>query len=422
MNPVPRTPQRRRLSPKTNQSNVGRLHPNHLADLRSSGLSDATIQAAGIYSEIDLGRLTRILGWNNVPRKLSPSLVFPYFGVDGANGYSRVKPDDPRVCQGKPVKYESPKGRPNQAYLPPGTRCRLDDGQEMLLITEGEKKALALDQAGFVTVGLVGVWGWKVARQQRLLPELETLPWRGREVQIVFDSDVRHNPDVQNAETMLAAILRRAGACVRVVRLPDGPADEDGSPTKLGVDDYIVANGIEAFRALLDAAEAPAEPNEVQVRRPGSSLDPCDEVRAFLRLQEQDGVCRLRYWRGSWYQYGQGFYAERTEEDVQGLLVRYLNESANRLTTSIIANHKMQLRAQSGLASDIGPPAWLGEEPPRQWPAEEVLACRNELVHLPSLVGGCEHCCPATPRFFTPVALDYDFDAHAGRRASGCGS
>ena len=387
------------------------LHANHLADLRASGLSDETIQAAGLYSETDLARLTRILGWN-VPRKLSPSLVFPYFGIDGANGYCRVKPDDPRVCQGKPIKYESPKGRPNQAYLPPGNRCRLEDGQEMLLITEGEKKSLALDQAGFVTVGLVGVWGWKVARQQRLLPELETLPWRGREVRIVFDSDVRHNPDVLNAETMLAAILRRAGACVRVVRLPDGPADEDGNPTKLGVDDYIVANDIKAFRQLLDAAEAPAEPDSVQMRRPANSLDPCTEVQSFLRLREEGGS-PLRHWRGSWYQYGSGYYAELTDDDVQGMLVRHLSESASHLTTSVVANHKMHLKARSGLPSQVSPPAWIGE-PPQPWPAEEVLACRNELIHLPSLVTGREHACLATPQFFTPVALDYNFDINAG--------
>ena len=304
-----------------------RLLPHHLADLQASGLTDETIQAAGLYSEADNARLARILGWS-VPRKMSPSLVFPYFTIDGTNGYSRVKPDDPRTRQGKPVKYESPKGRSNQVYLPPGSRCRLDDGQEMLLITEGEKKSLALDQAGFVTVGLVGVWGWKVARQQRLLPELETLSWRGREVRIVFDSDIRHNPDVQNAETMLAALLRRLGACVRVVRLPDGPADEDGNPTKLGVDDYIVAHGIEAFRALLEAAETPAEPDSVQMRVPGNSLDPCTEVQAFLRLQEQSGR-PLRHWRGSWYQYGSGYYAELTDDDVQGMLVRHLNESAS---------------------------------------------------------------------------------------------
>jgi putative DNA primase/helicase len=345
---------------------------------------------------------------------MSPSLVFPYVGVDGSNGYCRVKPDDPRTCQGRSVKYESPKGRSNQVYLPPRSRCRLDDPQEMLLITEGEKKALALDQAGFVTVGLVGVWGWKVARQQRLLPELETLPWSGREVRIVFDSDVRQNPDVLNAETMLAAILRRQGACVRVVRLPDGPADDDGKPTKLGVDDYIVANGLEAFQQLLGAAEAPAEPNALQMWRPGSSLDPLVEVRSLLRLQEADGVSRLRYWRGSWYHYGDGYYAELADEEVQGLLVRHLSESANRLTTSIIANHKMYLKAQSGLPNRISPPAWLGE-PPRMWPAEEVLACRNQLVHLPSLVGNAEYACPATPRFFTPVALDYNFAIDAPR-------
>ena len=194
------------------------LHPNHLADLRASGLSDETIQAAGLYSEIDLARLTRTLGWS-VPRKMSPSLVFPYYRRRWGKWLLSRKAGRTPYFKGKPVKYESPKDRPNQVYLPPGNRCRLDDGQEMLLITEGEKKSLALDQAGFITVGLVGVWGWKVARQQRLLPELETLSWRGREVRIVFDSDIRHNPDVQNAETMLAAILRRAGACVRVVRL-----------------------------------------------------------------------------------------------------------------------------------------------------------------------------------------------------------
>ena len=110
------------------------------------------------------------------------------------------------------------------------------------------------------------------------------------------------------------------------------------------------ANGMDAFRQLLEAAEAPAEPDSVQMRRPGNSLDPCTEVQAFLGYQRKMASAKLRHWRGSWYQYGQGFYAEVTEEDVQGTLVRYLNESAKHLTTSIIANHKMQLKAQSGLA------------------------------------------------------------------------
>jgi putative DNA primase/helicase len=96
------------------------------------------------------------------------------------------------------------------------------------------------------------------------------------------------------------------------------------------------------------------------------------------------------------------------------MLIRHLNGSADRLTTFIIGNHMMQLRAQSGLSSDVGSPAWLGEAP-RLWPAEEILACRNQLIHLPSLVTNAEYACRATPRFFTPVALDYDFDAAAPR-------
>ena len=249
-----------------------------------------------------------------------------------------------------------------------------------------------------------------MARQQRLLPELETLSWRGREVRIVFDSDIRHNPDVQRPKPCWRPFCATGG--LREGRtLADGPADEDGNPTKLGVDDYLVAHGIEAFQGLLDAAEAPAEPDSVQMRRPANSLDPCTEVQSFLRLREEGGS-PLRHWRGSWYQYGSGYYAELTDDDVQGMLVRHLSESASHLTTSVVANHKMHLKARSGLPSQVSPPAWLSD-PPRTWPAEEILACRNELVHLPSLVTGGEHFCPATPSFFTPAALDYDFDVHA---------
>ena len=40
----------------------------------------------------------------------------------------------------------------------------------------------------------------------------------------------------------------------------------------------------------------------------------------------------------------------------------------------------------------------------------EILACRNGLIHLPSLVAGKHHFTPATPLFFSPNCLDFDFD------------
>ena len=64
---------------------MSNLHPDHLADLRKSGLTDETIRAAGIYTVTpgDLGKKLGGLG-NNVVS----ALAFPYTGFDG---YERFK-------------------------------------------------------------------------------------------------------------------------------------------------------------------------------------------------------------------------------------------------------------------------------------------------------------------------------------------
>ena len=139
-------------------------------------------------------------------------LVFPFLNVDGSNGYARVKPDQPRRQNHRVVKYESPRGRPNEVFVPRRTCDVLNDATVPLLITEGEKKAPCADQNGLPCLGLVGVWGWKVRQFNRLLPALESVNWQGREVTIVFDSDVQQNVEVEAAETRLAALLARRGA------------------------------------------------------------------------------------------------------------------------------------------------------------------------------------------------------------------
>jgi hypothetical protein len=66
----------------------------------------------------------------------------------------------------------------------------------------------------------------------------------GREVMIVFDSDVVHNPEVGVAERRLAEFLKSMGARVRIVRLPGH---------RTGLDDYLAAGNDES--ALLELAE-----------------------------------------------------------------------------------------------------------------------------------------------------------------------
>lgn len=249
-----------------------RLAPQHLADLRKSGLTDEQIAACGFYSESDPHKVAALLGdylSTKTAAKYGACLVIPYCGPDGApTGYARLKPDKPRKdkkTSGKVIKYESPAGRPGRAYFPPATRAALADPTVPLLLTEGEKKGAAADQHGFPCIALGGVWAWVVKREKdaqgrgvgprRLIPDLAAVAWKGRRVVIAFDSDIRAKPEVHWAEWHLADTLRAEGADVRVIRLPDGP---DGAKT--GLDDYLLANPAGSLRELIDGAEKPAKP------------------------------------------------------------------------------------------------------------------------------------------------------------------
>jgi hypothetical protein len=72
------------------------LTNKHRDDLRGSGLTDATITAAGPYSITDPETIQRLLGWKYSANKLGSCLAFPY---SQAPGYVRLKPDQPRTIK-----------------------------------------------------------------------------------------------------------------------------------------------------------------------------------------------------------------------------------------------------------------------------------------------------------------------------------
>jgi hypothetical protein len=224
----------------TSTQNLTALHPVHLEDLRKSGLSDATITAARLYS-VRPHDLARLCG-RRVPEGTS-GLAFPY-----GEGFERVKLFPAfREGVGREVKYLQPSGSPVRAYFPSGVQEILADQSRSLCITEGEKKALALAQAGFPTVGLGGIWNFRTKDlpNDTLIPDLEAITWAGRIVCLVPDSDAWSNEHVLHAVYRFARLLEARGATVLVVKLPAGP---DGG--KQGADDYLVAKGPEAFRCL----------------------------------------------------------------------------------------------------------------------------------------------------------------------------
>ena len=214
----------------------------HKDDLSNSGLSDATIKVLGIYSG-GADDVRRVLGFD-----AGPGLIFPYPDHGDRRGFARVKPDGPLIAKGKPAKYLSPRGGGLRAYIPPLTGEALADPDIALIITEGEKKSAKADQEGFACIGIGGVWGFR-DREHVLLLELDRIDYRDRPVYVCPDSDLASNQRVADATWELSWQLHQRGADVRVMTLP---TSADGS--KNGLDDYLVSNGPEAFKKLLDAA------------------------------------------------------------------------------------------------------------------------------------------------------------------------
>ena len=217
------------------------LHPEHLADLRKSGLTDATIAAAGVWT-VRPGDIGKKLGGNDYG--ILTLLSFPY---PGCEGHERFK------CwyqEGKSgPKYRQKTGAANRLYLPPTVDLA---GDGLLTICEGEKKTLALNQAGIPAVGIGGVWNWcekgegyRKPKESRPISDLDRVNWR-RPVHIIFDSDAHDNPLVRLAAFRLARELSRRGAVVSILFLPVGPNGE-----KVGADDFLVAHGAEKLREMM---------------------------------------------------------------------------------------------------------------------------------------------------------------------------
>jgi len=221
---------------------------------RESGLSVAVIRERGYRSALGTKELSA-LGFGAAQRR-PPGLVLPVWSPDGANELHSYRPDVPRVDrQDKELKYELPRGMSARLDVPPRCREMIKDPSVDLWLTEGQKKADALASHGLCGAALLGVWNFKGKNEfggVTLLADFDLIAWNGRRVYVAFDSDVMHKPAVRGALDRLAEHLRRKGATVTPVYLPDGP---DGAT--VGVDDHLLAHTVDDLRALA-AAPAPA--------------------------------------------------------------------------------------------------------------------------------------------------------------------
>ncbi len=218
------------------------FHAAHLADLAKSGLTEEDARDSGIYTARP-GDIPRLIG-RDVPDGTS-ALVFPYHGCDG---FVRIKPFPPPLdADGKPIRYLQRAGTGCPLYVPPSVASILPDPNRLLAITEGEKKSLAVSKAGWACVGIGGIWNF--AKEGMLIPDLKAIPWTGRIVRLIPDSEVWQREDLLLAVFRLARLLEAEGATVFIVKLSSLSGVE-----KTGADDFLVAKGLAAFRRLVEKA------------------------------------------------------------------------------------------------------------------------------------------------------------------------
>ena len=133
----------------------------------------------------------------------------------------RVKLFPPqRGVKGHAFKYAQPRGSRPRVYFVRRCLRKVVEGDDRLLLVEGEKKALALAELGYACIGLAGVEGWHTKGDRRLLPDFDAIPLHHRVVEVVPDGDYRSNPHVARAVQRLGTALADRGARARVVLLP----------------------------------------------------------------------------------------------------------------------------------------------------------------------------------------------------------
>jgi hypothetical protein len=140
-----------------------------------------------------------------------PGLLIPIYSPTGEIVNYQFRPDQPRIGKnGRAIKYETPAGTRMVLDVHPSARKRLSDPTVPLFITEGIKKGDALVSRKLCAVALLGVWNWRGRNGDgglTALAEWEYVALNGREVYIVFDSDVMLKPEVHKAMVRLKAFL-----------------------------------------------------------------------------------------------------------------------------------------------------------------------------------------------------------------------
>jgi len=222
-----------------------RLSPEHLKLIVDSAIKPEVSRERGYRTETVKSHLGR-LGFA-IPQLLVPGLLIPQFNAHAQCIGYQFRPNEPRVRDGRAIKYESlPKAGSTVDVHPRLTKPRtveqqnpndpaeltplIQDVAVPLIITEGTRKADSAVSRGLCAVSILGVAAWHRA------PGWNDFPLAARDIYICFDSDVMTKRAVWIQLRDLKAWLESRKARVRLIYVPCGAAGE-----KVGLDDWLAA-------------------------------------------------------------------------------------------------------------------------------------------------------------------------------------
>jgi putative DNA primase/helicase len=155
-----------------------------------------------------------------------------------------------------------------------------------------------------------------------------------------------------------------------------------------------------------EAEQRGAAGNDIDIRAP------FDVARLFLaRGFTFEGMRTLYRHRGGFYRWNGMAWPEIDEDFLRSRLYPFLDQGktswqAVKPNAAMVNNVLDALRAASHLDAAISAPVWLDQVPDLS--AEEIIACSNGLVHLPTLTR-LRH----SPAFFSHNAVDFAFEPDA---------
>jgi P4 family phage/plasmid primase-like protien len=380
------------------------LRVNDLAGLEKCAITGAVAERA-MLRRVESVDGAEIVGRND--RGDYAGVIFPnvWPGEQHIREYRlrRDRPDLEKKSDGtlkERGKYLSPPGRGNLLYFTPGTDPTwLTDASLPVLITEGEKKCLALtglmwqvDGAAarprWLPVALTGVWNWRGTIGKApgpngdrrdvkgVVSDFDRITWRARHVVIVFDTNVLTNDSVAAARRELARELTRRGAIVKLIDLPE----VDGVN---GIDDLIGVWGSERVLALIDAAQlfdnARDETNVKEI---------ADEITASASFAKDAGGKLYVFEKGVYKPTGEQFILSRVKELL--LEWRLAHGWTSRKGKEVVEYIRVD-----------APQLW--EEPPR-----DILNVLNGLLNVKTKTLD-----PHSPDHFSSIQLPVPYDPAA---------